>query len=89
MSYARFSEGDIYLYACVSGGIFCCSCRLVRHSEESSRLWKFDTYDDAIAHVRKHIEAGDRVPEHTIPALEADRDAGESLAPMDVGGGGE
>lgn len=88
MSYARFSEGDIYLYACVSGGIFCCSCRLAR-PDNLEGLWTFSTYDEAIAHVRKHIEAGHRVPEHTIPALEADRDAGESLAPMDVRSDGE
>lgn len=80
MSYARFSEGDIYLYANWSGGIFCCSCRLV----DRGSLSVLNTYDEAIAHVRKHIEAGDDVPEHTIPALEADRDAGESLAPMDI-----
>ena len=28
MSYCRFSEGDIYLYESVDGGITCCACRL-------------------------------------------------------------
>lgn len=28
MSYCRFSEGDVYMYPNVSGGIVCCACRL-------------------------------------------------------------
>jgi len=28
MSYCRFSEGDVYMYASVRGGIECCACRL-------------------------------------------------------------
>lgn len=76
MSYARFSEGDVYLYASVGGGIFCDSCRLRVSSAPAA---PFTTYDEAIAHVREHMKHGHRVPDRTIPALEADRDAGESL----------
>lgn len=28
MSYCRFIEGDVYMYASVYGGIECCACRL-------------------------------------------------------------
>ena len=28
MSYCRFSEGDVYMYASVNGGIECCACSL-------------------------------------------------------------
>ena len=28
MSYCRFSDGDVYMYADVGGGITCCACRL-------------------------------------------------------------
>lgn len=80
MSYARFSEGDIYLYASVGGGIYCDGCQLRDQLESPT----FATYDEAIAHVRDHQKRGHLVPARAIPDLEADRDAGESLAPMDI-----
>lgn len=79
MSYARFGDSDIYLYASIGGGMICDMCCLDQREERM-----MDTYDDAIAHVRKHIDAGHRVPESVIPRLEAERDAGETLAPMDL-----
>jgi hypothetical protein len=84
MSYARFGDSDIYLYASIGGGIFCDMCCL----QGEARM--MDTYDDAIAHVRKHIDAGHRVPESVIPRLEAERDAGESLlVVMDIDSRGD
>jgi len=72
MSYCRMGFGsDVYLYFDVGGYIKCCFCKL---SGDGSSV-RLDTFDDAIAHIHKHIEAGHVVPSDVIPSLEADRDA--------------
>ena len=52
MSYCRFSDGDVYMYASIYGGIECCACRLApmvntiftkgpSEGEENSGFYKF------------------------------------------------
>lgn len=76
MSYCRFWDtSDIYLYRSVGGGIECCAC-LFRPDGGSERM---PFFDEAIAHVQKHIDAGHRVEAHVIPALRRDINNGVSL----------
>lgn len=77
MSYARFLEGDVYVFMSVSGRLECCGCIL------QDREWvpdedaffggylkavgeivqtKFDSTWGMIEHVRRHREAGHSVP---------------------------
>jgi len=39
----------------------------------------FKTYDEAIEHLQKHRDNGDKVPEYAFEGLRRDRDEGESL----------
>jgi len=56
MSYARFSEGDIYLYKNVGGGWTCCACT------EAGHTVNFATIGAVANHVRQHADAGDDIP---------------------------
>ena len=78
MSYARFGEGDIYLYPAQGKGsspIWVCSmCVLAaRHSElgfhEDTIL---NTLEETWNHVAKHIEIGGVVPMRCIARLKAE-----------------
>jgi hypothetical protein len=64
MSYCRISEGDVYMYADISGGIVCCGCRFV----EGFGV-KFYSRSEALAHLELHIERGDSVPSRAIERL--------------------
>lgn len=68
MSYARFaSEGsDVYVYLDVGGYLCCCACGLGASSQ------KIQTTEEMIAHLRKHQEAGDTVPESCFEGLRHD-----------------
>lgn len=80
MAYCRFSDGDIYLYQSIGGGIFCDMCPLqppLTSADAAANV--FATYDETIAHVQKHIAAGHHVPDGVIEELERDRDNGVSL----------
>jgi len=77
MSYCRFwSTSDIYLYRSVGGGIECCGCLFRDESRDCTNL---STFDEAIAHVQEHIDAGHRVEAHVIPMLRRDMNNGVSL----------
>lgn len=72
MSYARFGpDSDIYVYLHVDGYLHCCACLLPDDSRDS---FTCNTTDDMITHLRDHATAGHRIPDHTRPALERDRD---------------
>lgn len=76
MSYARFSEGDLYMY---QGGdsMICMECRL---RPEDNQGWRGDWvgdkgatfYQDALAHAMEHKAAGHVVPARTVERLQAD-----------------
>ena len=77
MSYSRWSESDLYLFADVGGGMRCMCCKLLPEPDDpctfcpDSHLWSLD---DTIQHVREHQKAGHDAPEAIIERLEADRD---------------
>jgi hypothetical protein len=62
MSYVRFGENDssVYVYEHVDGWIECCGCSL------SNECGKFYKSGACVAHLRRHIEAGDHVPDYVF-----------------------
>ena len=62
MSYCRFSEGDIYLYASTAGGWECCGCCL----QDGLRFVHLDSLEEVKAHLEAHIAAGHDVPERAL-----------------------
>lgn len=61
MSYARFSEGDVYIY---SDGValVCCGCSLRRN-------WNYETRRAMIHHIHEHQKAGHHVPTRCLRRL--------------------
>lgn len=96
MSYARFSEGDVYVFAS-SEGIECCGCWLVkRHWEDRpdhplGSVLVADTPGERdlvtrdssvmVAHLLRHRAAGHEVPQDAIDRLSDPEDAAQ-LASM-------
>lgn len=73
MSYARFMEGDIYVYYHMYRYYVCCSCKLTPVEIDNERHYfddvKFYMTQDIIDHVKEHIATGHKVPSRTIPQL--------------------
>ena len=70
MSYARFSEGDVYVYD--SGKTITCSaCRLIGDGFSFDMIC--DTPAQMLAHPEQHIAAGHHVPERAIERLKEER----------------
>jgi hypothetical protein len=70
MSYCRFSDGDVYMYP-TNRGIECCACRLT-HKNANYGLYEnklFDTGEEALAHLKEHINAGHKVPKYATDRL--------------------
>lgn len=65
MSYCRMSEGDVYMYPSVYGGIECCGCRL-----EKCEHTVFFKRTDALKHLKEHRLQGHVVPQHAFDRLE-------------------
>lgn len=80
MSYARFSEGDVYVFP-TGDGIECCACSLsdgpwtrwISSSEHDD--WR-EHVADALRHLAQHQLAGDVVPESAIFHLEIELQTG-------------
>lgn len=65
MSYARFGEGDVYVYS--SGtGVVCVMCSFGDLLEDTFRA---ESTQEMVDHLKAHERAGDRVPARTIPDL--------------------
>ena len=74
MSYCRFSNGDVYMYPHVYGGIECCACCL------SGSSLTFFRRSEAIAHLQEHRKAGYIVPDHAFDALRSEiEDEGDEV----------
>lgn len=70
MSYCRFSDGDVYMFEHVSGGIECCGCLLQKGPEDLfGAILNFATRSQALAHLEEHRRAGHDVPEYAIARL--------------------
>lgn len=68
MSYARFSDGDVYVYADVGGYVACCGCWL-------GDKWDFHSPAEIVAHLQEHVAAGHNVHDYLLdPTLYPPRD---------------
>jgi hypothetical protein len=65
MSYARWIEGDIYLYHTSHGYVLCDSCPSMMGDDVKLTTWK-----DVVEHVKQHIATKHNVPGHTLPLVE-------------------
>ena len=59
MSYSRFSNADVYVYADVGGYVACCGCIL-------GDKWDFHSAAEIVAHLREHAAAGHDVPDYLL-----------------------
>jgi hypothetical protein len=68
MSYARLSdESDVYVYS--TGAFFAC-----HFCGPDSRSHFFETSADMLAHLREHMERGDRVPQRALDEIAKDQE---------------
>lgn len=60
MSFARFSDSDIYMYEHVGGYIECCGCCLIGEGENDWFV-KLNTPREALDHLDSHERAGNDI----------------------------
>lgn len=73
MSYCRFLEADAYIYEHVSGWIECCGCSLEDpEAGEDFGFFRAKTAGEMLAHIEKHREAGDSIPQYTDERIKVD-----------------
>ena len=80
MSYARFGDGDVYVYLSTDGRLECVMCALGDVCVFCDRVGarcpsvqaSFDSTDGMIAHLAAHRAAGHSVPDGIEDALRAD-----------------
>jgi hypothetical protein len=65
MSYARFGEGDVYVYA-VRKGVTCVMCSFGDMMEGN---FTAESTQEMVDHLGAHARVGDIIPERTIPDL--------------------
>jgi hypothetical protein len=65
MSYARFSNADVYVFMSTSGHLECCGCWL-------GDQWEFHSTQEMVDHLAAHRAAGHDVPEGIEDELWAD-----------------
>lgn len=59
MSFARFSNSDVYIYEHANGFIECCGCILTEpESDEIVGFARLATPREAISHLEEHQDAG-------------------------------
>jgi hypothetical protein len=78
MSYCRFGEADVYIYASVSGGIECSMCSI---SPEDQFSFNSPTEEGMLEHIAAHRAAGHFVPKDVDDQLLkeiAERDSGDT-----------
>ena len=68
MSYARFSEGDVYVWQSWTGKFICDFCSL------AGAAFVCDTRAEMLEHLQKHIDAGHSVPDRAITRLREEMD---------------
>ena len=75
MAFARFSDGDVYVYLNTDGLFECCACSFLGPLL-SGGCHLVETSAEMLAHLEQHRAAGDDVPEGCLKELRA---AGEKL----------
>ena len=85
MSYARWSEGDVYVFGNVKGGITCMQCKLMPGEEEG---WTGDFScsfpEGMLLHLQEHKDAGHSVPDRAMERLEKEAIREGDMLKMEV-----
>jgi len=78
VSYAQFSEGDVYLYAPAEGGWLCMGCKLAR--KETTELYRetfkvhknqrFTDLEDVENHIYEHLSKGHQLPPRCLKQIQ-------------------
>jgi hypothetical protein len=74
MSFARFSDSsDVYIFEHVSGYIQCCGCSIAKPKDDNEifgfAFANLKTPREALLHLDKHIDVGDKVPTWTFQLI--------------------
>lgn len=69
MSYARFFEDDVYVYAHVGGGVVCAMCNFGDLIEST---FKAESTQEMVDHLKAHQKKGDMMPSTIFDELWAD-----------------
>lgn len=71
MSYCRFSDGDVYMYAQFDGKIICCACKLTSAKDRWGNAddIMLNSSKEALNHLKEHIYAGHKVPKYATDRL--------------------
>jgi hypothetical protein len=77
MAYARWGQGDVYVYKHARGGYVCMGCGLrgcspsadAIYGSESQDDFEVDTPEEMLAHLQEHVSSGDRVPHDALSRL--------------------
>jgi hypothetical protein len=75
MSFARFSEGDVYVYLNTSGLYECCFCSL------AGECVRVPTAAEMLSHVEEHRRAGHEIPDRCVLELRAEEASGNPMPP--------
>jgi len=59
MSYARFFDSDVYVYASTSGAVVCVMCHFGDMLEST---YKAESTQEMVDHLKAHERVGDRLP---------------------------
>lgn len=78
MSYAEFSEGDVYLQSTPEGSWICCGCKLApmirthlfKEMFEVRDNQRFTNLEDVEDHVYEHLNKGHQVPPRCLKLIE-------------------
>lgn len=79
MAFARFSDGDVYVYLNFDGLFECCACSLLG-PVLSGGCFLVETSAEMLAHLEGHRAAGDDVPQECLEELRADAEGNDRLA---------
>lgn len=84
MSWARFSDGDVYIFRDVRGGITCCACKLTADNLLDRDNFNCATPLEMYRHILDHAAAGHDIPHDLLD--DASKEVGAAMADVDGGG---
>jgi hypothetical protein len=84
MSYARWSEGDVYVFADASGGITCMSCKLMPEDDGWHEDFRCSVPEEMFFHLQGHKNVGHSVPDSAMERLETESRKEGGMIKMEV-----
>jgi len=94
MSYARKSDGDVYVYSDISdrkGEIRCCDCTLLLSMQPVGGVWEGSLHfiaaspKDMVSHLKEHQAVGHRVPKYAFDRLKKEAKNPTTTYPVHYG----